>query len=43
MTASRAPIPVAQPFLGGNEAKYVNDCLDTGWVSSIGRYVEEFE
>jgi perosamine synthetase len=43
VTASRAPIPVAQPFLGGNEAKYVNDCLDTGWVSSIGRYVEEFE
>jgi perosamine synthetase len=43
VTASRAPIPVAQPFLAGNEAKYVNDCLDTGWVSSIGRYVEEFE
>ncbi len=36
-------LPVAQPFLGGNEAKYVNDCLETAWVSSIGRYVEEFE
>lgn len=42
MTDSRF-IPVAQPFLGGNETKYVNECLETAWVSSIGRYIEEFE
>jgi perosamine synthetase len=43
MTAPRRTIPVAQPFISGNEAKYVSDCLETGWISSIGRYVSEFE
>lgn len=36
-------IPVASPKLVGNEAKYVADCIDTGWLSSAGRYVELFE
>ena len=27
----------------GNEWKYVKDCLDTGWVSSVGAYVDQFE
>jgi len=27
----------------GNEWKYVKDCLDTGWVSSVGSYVDQFE
>lgn len=36
-------IPVYQPNLGGNEKKYVNDCLDTVWISSRGKYVSEFE
>ncbi len=31
------------PNISGNEWKYVKDCLDTGWVSSIGAYVEKFE
>lgn len=31
------------PNLGGNEWKYVKDCLDTGWVSSVGAYVTQFE
>ncbi len=31
------------PNLSGNEWKYVKDCLDTGWVSSVGSYVNAFE
>lgn len=29
--------------MGGNIWKYVKDCLDTGWVSSVGAYVDQFE
>lgn len=36
-------IPVCTPFLNGNEKKYVADCMDTGWISSSGHYVKEFE
>lgn len=36
-------IALAIPVLNGNEKKYVNDCLDTGWISSIGKYVNAFE
>ena len=36
-------IPVYQPSLTGNEKKYVNDCLDTTWISSKGKYVTMFE
>jgi perosamine synthetase len=36
-------IPVAVPHLSGNEKKYVNDCLDTTWISSNGKYIKEFE
>jgi perosamine synthetase len=36
-------VPLAQPALGGNEVKYVNDCLATGWVSSQGSYIEKFQ
>ena len=36
-------IKVAQPSLRGNEAKYVAECLETGWISSVGRFVTEFE
>lgn len=35
--------PVYQPSLKGNERKYVNDCIDTNWLSWQGRYVKEFE
>jgi len=31
------------PNISGNEWKYVKDCLDTGWVSSVGSYVTDFE
>lgn len=36
-------IPLSIPFIDGNEWKYVKECLDTGWVSSAGKYVSEFE
>jgi perosamine synthetase len=36
-------IPVSAPSLLGNEKTYVNECLDTTWISSIGRFIEEFE
>lgn len=36
-------MPLVQPSLGGNETKYVSDCLSTGWVSSQGAYISKFE
>ena len=36
-------IPVCQPYLNGNELKYVDDAVRTGWVSSSGKYVKAFE
>lgn len=36
-------IPVYRPSLKGNEKKYVDECLDSGWISSLGRFVNEFE
>lgn len=36
-------IPLSLPHLNGNEWQYVKDCLDTGWVSSAGAYVNRFE
>lgn len=37
------PIPVCEPTLLGNELKYVNDAVQSGWISSAGKYVSEFE
>lgn len=36
-------IPLSIPNLGGNEWKYIKECLDTNWVSSVGSYVDKFE
>ncbi|MEM9990699.1 MAG: LegC family aminotransferase [Bacteroidota bacterium] len=36
-------IPLSIPHLAGNEWKYVKDCIDTGWISSAGAYVTQFE
>ena len=36
-------IPVNSPLLAGNEKKYLNECIDTGWISSEGRFVKKFE
>ena len=36
-------IPVYQPSLTGNEKKYVNECLDSTWISSKGDFIPRFE
>lgn len=36
-------IPVNEPWTGKKEARYVAECLTTGWISSSGRFIEEFE
>lgn len=36
-------IPLAMPNLTGNEKKYLDDCIDTTFVSSVGQYVTKFE
>jgi len=36
-------IPVNQPDLGGNEKKYLMECIDSGWISSEGPFVKDFE
>jgi perosamine synthetase len=36
-------IPLCIPEIRGNELKYVKDCIDTNWVSSVGSYVNLFE
>ncbi|MEO8025433.1 MAG: DegT/DnrJ/EryC1/StrS family aminotransferase [Bryobacteraceae bacterium] len=37
------PIPVAHPVFWGNEKKYVDECLETSWISSVGRFIPAFE
>lgn len=36
-------IPVNEPLFDGNEKKYLNRCIDEGWISSEGPFVKEFE
>lgn len=36
-------IPLHEPTFIGNEKKYLNDCIDSTFVSSVGKYVDEFE
>ena len=36
-------IPVNEPLLNGNEKKYLAECIDTGWISSEGPFVQRFE
>lgn len=36
-------IPLSVPSIQGNEWKYVKECFDTNWVSSVGSYVNKFE
>ncbi len=37
------PIQLHEPEFSGAEKEYVLDCLNTGWVSSVGAYVDQFE
>jgi perosamine synthetase len=36
-------IPVNEPLLNGNEAKYLAECIRTGWISTEGPFVEQLE
>jgi perosamine synthetase len=36
-------IPVNEPLLNGNEKKYLAECIDTGWISSEGPFVQRLE
>lgn len=36
-------IPLCVPTVGGKAWEYVKECLDTNWVSSVGKFVERFE
>jgi perosamine synthetase len=36
-------IPVNQPLLDGNERRYLNECIDEGWISSEGPFVRRLE
>lgn len=36
-------ILVNEPLLTGNEKKYLNECIDTGWISSEGPFIKRFE
>ena len=42
-TPASSFVPLAVPEVRGNEWRYVKDCLDTAWVSSVGPYVDRFE
>ncbi|MEO8310843.1 MAG: LegC family aminotransferase [Caldimonas sp.] len=37
------PIALHEPEFAGNEWQYVKECIDTGWVSSVGSFVDRFE
>jgi perosamine synthetase len=36
-------IPISKPIIGAREKELVLDALNSGWVSSIGKYIDEFE
>lgn len=40
---SKNLIPLHEPHFIGNEKKYVNECIDSTYVSSVGKYVDQFE
>ena len=41
--APKGVIPLCVPEIRGNEWKYIKECLDTNWVSSVGPFVDRFE
>jgi len=36
-------VPVNEPLLNGNEKKYLDECIDTGWISSEGPFITRLE
>lgn len=43
LSTDQEKIGLHEPYFAGNEWKYVKECLDTGWISSVGKYVDQFE
>jgi len=43
LAQKEGPIPVHEPYFNGHEWDYVKECLDSGWVSSVGKFVDKFE
>lgn len=43
MPSDRRPLGLHEPEFNGHEWDYVKECLDTGWVSSVGKFVDQFE
>jgi dTDP-4-amino-4,6-dideoxygalactose transaminase len=43
MAVAQRRIPLSEPVFDGNEARYLQACVDEGWVASRGRFVAEFE
>jgi aminotransferase in exopolysaccharide biosynthesis len=39
----RPSVPLSEPSIGGNAGRYLQECLDTNYVSSVGPFVERFE
>jgi perosamine synthetase len=39
----KSTIPLHEPFFGGNEKKYLIECIDSSFVSSVGPFVDRFE
>lgn len=38
-----SPAALHEPVFAGQEIKYLSECIETGWVSSVGRFVDRFE
>lgn len=43
LPGDREKVGLHEPTFAGNEWRYLKECLDTGWVSSIGKFVDRFE
>lgn len=43
LVVPEGPVSLHEPKFAGNEWTYVKECLDTGWVSSVGKFVDRFE
>lgn len=43
LQAAPKPVALHEPVFEGNEWRNLKDCLDSGWVSSVGSYVDRFE
>ena len=40
---TKKPIPLHEPKFIGNEKKYLNQCIESTFVSSVGKFVDKFE